>query len=59
VSATVYALRDLFGNPTGYSADAKIPWPMAHATWVSLAWSVLILAVFVPLSVRKYRSVSL
>jgi ABC transporter DrrB family efflux protein len=59
VSATVYSLRDLFGNPTGFSSDAKIPWPMVHATWVSLAWSALILAVFVPLSVRKYRSVSL
>jgi ABC transporter DrrB family efflux protein len=59
VSATVYALRDLFGNPTGYSAGAKIPWPMAHATWVSITWSLLILAIFVPLSVRRYRSVSL
>ena len=59
VSATVYALRDLFGNPTGYGDGVKVPWPMLHATWVSLAWSVLILAVFVSLSVRKYRSVSL
>jgi ABC-2 type transport system permease protein len=59
VSATVYSLRDLFGNPTGYGAGVKIPWPMTHATGVSLAWSLLILATFVPLSVRKYRSVSL
>ena len=35
-----------------------MPWPIAHAPWVSLFWSLLILVVFVPLSVRKYRSVS-
>jgi ABC transporter DrrB family efflux protein len=58
VSATVYSLRSFWGNPTGYPPGAKLPWPMAHATWVSLGWSALILAVFIPLSVRKYREVS-
>jgi ABC transporter DrrB family efflux protein len=58
VSATVQALRQLWGNPDGYAPGAKLPWPIAHAPWVSLFWSFLILAVFVPLSVRKYRSVS-
>jgi ABC transporter DrrB family efflux protein len=59
ISSTVLALRQLFGNPTGY-APGKIPdvLPMQHPGWVSLAWSVLILALFVPLAVRKYRSVS-
>ena len=58
ISATVQALRTLFGNPTGYRADQKLAWPLAHAPWVSLGWSVLILVVFAPLAVRKYRSVS-
>jgi len=59
ISSTVLALRQLFGNPTGY-APGKLPnvLPMQHPAWVSLAWSILILALFVPLAVRKYRSVS-
>jgi ABC-2 type transport system permease protein len=59
ISSTVLGLRRLFGNPTGYAAG-KIPdvLPMQHPGWVSLGWSALILAVFVPLAVRKYRSVS-
>jgi len=59
ISSTVLGLRQLFGNPTGYAAG-KIPdvLPMQHPGWVSLGWSALILAVFVPLAVRKYRSVS-
>ena len=59
ISSTVLGLRELFGNPTGY-APGKIPdvLPMQYPGWVSLGWSVLILAVFVPLAVRKYRSVS-
>jgi ABC transporter DrrB family efflux protein len=52
-SATVQACRELFGNPTG--APAKV-WPMEHAILVSIGWSVLIMAVFSYLSVRKYRS---
>ncbi|MFE2411858.1 ABC transporter permease [Kitasatospora sp. NPDC059408] len=52
-SATVQACRDLFGNQVGPVDSA---WPMQHAALVSLAWSVLITAVFSWLSVRKYRS---
>jgi ABC-2 type transport system permease protein len=58
VSSTVQSLRGLWGNPDGYVGPKNMPWPIEHATWVSLFWSVLILAVFIPLSVRKYRSVS-
>jgi ABC transporter DrrB family efflux protein len=59
ISSTVLGLRQLFGNPTGY-APGKIPdvLPMQYPGWVSLGWSVLILLLFVPLAVRKYRSVS-
>jgi ABC-2 type transport system permease protein len=52
-SATVQACRELFGNPTG--APAKV-WAMEHAVWVSIGWSLLIMAVFSYLAVRKYRS---
>ncbi|MGW1197903.1 ABC transporter permease [Streptomyces sp. NPDC002536] len=54
-SATVQAARELFGNlPHGYPVPAA--WPMQHPVWASLLWSVLIIAVFRGLSVRKYRS---
>jgi ABC-2 type transport system permease protein len=53
VSALTAACRDLFGNPGAPAADAA--WPLAHPVPATLGWSVLLLAVFVPLSVRTYR----
>jgi len=52
-STTVLACRRLFGDPTGPIPDV---WPMQHAVLASVLWSVLILAVFSTLAVRKYRS---
>ncbi|GAA2395344.1 ABC transporter permease [Streptomyces glaucosporus] len=54
-SATVLACRELFGNlPANYpTPDA---WPMQHPVLASLLWSVLIIAVFRTLAVRRYRS---
>ncbi len=52
-SATVQACRELFGNP-GVSTSSA--WPMQHAVWASLIYSVLIIVVFRTLAVRKYRS---
>ncbi|WP_030760095.1 ABC transporter permease [Streptomyces griseus] len=52
-SATVQACRELFGNPGVVQSDA---WPMQHPVWASLLWSLLIVAVFRTLAVRKYRS---
>jgi ABC-2 type transport system permease protein len=53
-SATVQAVRDLFGNlPPG---QVQTEWPMQHAIGVSIGWSVLIAVLFSMLSVRKYRS---
>ncbi|MEU1347267.1 ABC transporter permease [Streptomyces sp. NPDC005775] len=54
-SATVQACRELFGNPGVSPSDA---WPMQHPVWASLIWSVVIIAVFRTLAVRKYRSVA-
>lgn len=54
-SATVQACRELFGNPGVVQSDA---WPMQHPVWASLLWSLVIIAVFRTLAVRKYRSAS-
>ncbi|MDH6114311.1 ABC-2 type transport system permease protein [Kitasatospora sp. MAP12-15] len=52
VSAVVAACRQLFGNPSaGGSA-----WPLQHPVAATLLWSALLLAVFVPLAVRKYST---
>lgn len=54
VSALTQASRELFGN-----VDPRLPtpdaWPMQHPELYTLIWVGIILAVFVPLSVRQYR----
>ena len=52
-SSTVQACRNLFGNQVG---PVDPSWPMQHAVGVSIVSSLLVLAVFSWLSVRKYRS---
>jgi ABC-2 type transport system permease protein len=52
MSAVVSAARRLFGNP----ASAASSWPLQHPVTATLCWSLLILAVFVPLAVRRYRT---
>ncbi|MDN3297654.1 ABC transporter permease [Streptomyces ficellus] len=52
-SATVQACRELFGNPGASNSSA---WPMEHPVLASVIWSLLIIAVFRTLAVRKYRS---
>ncbi|MBL1081268.1 ABC transporter permease [Streptomyces actinomycinicus] len=52
-SATVQATRVLFANPGQSHSHA---WPMEHPVLASLMYSVLIIAVFRTLAVRKYRS---
>ncbi|MFE4667765.1 ABC transporter permease [Streptomyces sp. NPDC056716] len=51
ISALTTALRDLFGNAP-VPADAA--WPVAHPVAGSLLWCALLLAVSVPLAVRRY-----
>jgi ABC-2 type transport system permease protein len=56
VSALVAALRHLLGGsvaPGGAGA-----WPLAHPVMASLLWAALLLALFVPLSVRRYATAS-
>lgn len=56
VSAIVAALRDLFGNPTAVADNA--PWVLQHPALTGVAWSLAILAVTVPLAIRRYQRVT-
>jgi ABC-2 type transport system permease protein len=51
LSSTVAATRELFGNP-GWGGDT---WIAQHAILMAIAWPLLLTAVFLPLSVRRYR----
>jgi ABC transporter DrrB family efflux protein len=53
VSAVVAAMRDLFGNPGAIPADA--PWVLQHPAVTAVAWSLGLLAVVVPLAIRRYQ----
>jgi ABC-2 type transport system permease protein len=53
VSAVTAACRDLLGNPNP-SASIQA-WPMQHPVAASLLWSLVMLAVFAPLSAVLYR----
>ncbi len=52
VSSTVAACRQLFGNP-GVVGDS---WAAQHSLLLAFAWPALILLIFVPLSIRRYRN---
>lgn len=52
VSALTAATRSLFGNPGALSGD--LAWPLAHPVSAVLLWSVALLVVFVPLSLRAW-----
>ncbi|MGP3928024.1 ABC transporter permease [Streptomyces sp. 8N616] len=55
LSAVVAACRELFGNAVAGVDDAPgAAWPVTHPVAASLGWSLLLLAVFVPLAVRRY-----
>ena len=56
VSALVQAARELFGNLGNTPVPAT--WPMQHAVATVLIGSALLLLVFIPLTVRKFESVS-
>jgi ABC-type multidrug transport system permease subunit len=55
VTSNVQAARKLFGNPT---IPVNHSLPMDHPVIVSVFWTVLVLAIFIPLSVRKYARVA-
>jgi ABC-2 type transport system permease protein len=53
VSALVQAVRELFGNTVAVAPSEA--WSMQQPVAYTVAWIVVILAVFVPLSVRAYK----
>ena len=53
VSAVTQAVRELFGNiPPG--TPEPTAWPLENPVLYSLIWAAIIVAVFLPLSVRRY-----
>jgi len=54
VSALTQAARELFRN-TSPQFPPPPDWPLQHPALYTLGWIVLLLAVFVPLSVRQYK----
>jgi ABC-2 type transport system permease protein len=53
VSSVAQAVREAFGN-TGNLPKPQA-WSLAHPIVYSLIWIAIILAIFVPLSIRQYR----
>ncbi len=51
LSATAAATRELFMNP-GWQGDS---WISQNAVLMAIIWPLLLAAIFLPLSVRKYR----
>lgn len=54
LSATVGAIRELFGNP-GWGGDS---WVTQHYLLMAVIWPVVLICIFVPLAVRRYRNLS-
>ena len=57
ISAVTQAAREAFGNTSPQLPPADV-WPMQHPALYSLIWVAGILAVFIPLAVRKYNRVA-
>jgi ABC-2 type transport system permease protein len=53
VSALAQAMREAFGN-TGTLPEPTV-WSLANPVLYSLIWVVIILAIFIPLSIRQYK----
>ncbi|MGB3441350.1 MAG: ABC transporter permease [Actinophytocola sp.] len=54
LSSTVAATRELFGNPS-WGADS---WVAEHALLMAVVWPVALIAIFAPLSVRRFQRLS-
>lgn len=52
LSATIAATRALWGNP-GWGGDG---WAAQHALLLAVLWPLLLLAIFFPLAVQRYRA---
>jgi ABC transporter DrrB family efflux protein len=54
VSALTQAVRELFGN-TAPGVPAPDAWPLQHPVAATLGWIVVMLLLFVPLSINRYK----
>ncbi len=54
LSSTVAATRQLFGNP-GWGGDS---WIAQNAQLMAVVWPIVIVAIFLPLAVKRYASLS-
>jgi ABC-2 type transport system permease protein len=57
VSTMVAACRQMFGLENQFGATAN-SWPSQHPLETSLLYMVVLMAVFIPLSIRKYKNYS-
>jgi ABC transporter DrrB family efflux protein len=55
VSALTAAIRQLWGNPNPFAASGL---PAEQPVLLTLIWIAILLAIFIPLGVRRYRSIS-
>lgn len=55
VSALTAATRQLWGNPNPYAASG---FPAEQPVLLTLIWVAVLLVIFVPLAVGRYRSIS-
>lgn len=56
LSATVTAIRELFGNAGAEQVGTS--WTAHNAMLLAVVYPVLIAAVFLPLAVRRYRTMA-
>jgi ABC transporter DrrB family efflux protein len=54
-STLTASIRELWGNPNPYASDSLAS---TEPILVTLVWVVAIIAIFAPLSIRKYRQIS-
>jgi ABC-2 type transport system permease protein len=57
VSTMVAACRQLFGLQNEFGATAN-SWPSQYPLATSLLYMVILMAIFIPLSIRKYKNYS-
>lgn len=55
VSALTASTRDLWGNPNPYASTG---FPAEHPVLLTLIWIGIVIAIFAPLGVHRYRSMS-
>ena len=54
VSSVTQAARELFGNIPPETPEPSV-WPLQNAVLYTIIWIIVIIAIFAPLSVNRYR----